>query len=57
MFTFLWQKNFSYVGQSMVLMSTLYGTLHNVKTSFARILVVEFTRDGDTSLSMFLVYI
>ena len=33
----------------------LYGTLHNVKTSFHRVLVEEFTKDGDTSLCMFLV--
>ena len=33
----------------------LNGTLHNVKTSFHRVSVEEFTKDGDTSLCMFLV--
>ena len=53
MLTFSWQKNFPYVGQ-MSTQEYLHDTLHNVKTSFVRVLVVEFTRDRDTSLSMFL---
>ena len=33
----------------------LNGTLHNVKTSFHRVSVEEFTKDGNTYLCMFLV--